>query len=74
MPIIPVLWRLRQEGHELEANLSYVGRTCLKKISQAWWCTVIIPALGRLRQEDQEFENIVKLCLKNKNNLDLSLC
>jgi hypothetical protein len=29
-PIIPALWRLGQENHEFETNLSYIVRCCLK--------------------------------------------
>jgi hypothetical protein len=30
-PLIPALWRLRQEDHEFKANLGYTGRPCLNK-------------------------------------------
>jgi hypothetical protein len=31
MPIIPVLWKLRQEDCEFTATLSYIARLCLKQ-------------------------------------------
>lgn len=30
MPVIPVLWRLKQEDHEAEDSLGYTVRLCLK--------------------------------------------
>jgi hypothetical protein len=30
-PIIPALWRLRQEDNEFEASLDYMGISCLKR-------------------------------------------
>lgn len=33
MPVVPALWRLRQEDHhEFKANLNYIARTVSKKI------------------------------------------
>jgi hypothetical protein len=29
-PVIPALGRLRQEGSEFEASLSYIARSCLR--------------------------------------------
>jgi hypothetical protein len=31
MPIIPALWRLRQEDHEFEASLYYIDSVLKKK-------------------------------------------
>jgi hypothetical protein len=31
MPIIPELWRLRQENCKFEISLSYIARPCLKE-------------------------------------------
>jgi hypothetical protein len=31
MSVISALGRLRQEGYEFQARLSYIGRSCLKK-------------------------------------------
>jgi hypothetical protein len=31
MPVIPTLWRLRQEFHKCEASLGYILRSCLKE-------------------------------------------
>jgi hypothetical protein len=31
VPIIPALWRLRQENHEFKVSLSYIVRPYLKK-------------------------------------------
>jgi hypothetical protein len=30
IPIIPALWRLRQENREFKAKLGYIARTCPK--------------------------------------------
>lgn len=30
IPVIPALWRLKHEGHELEGSLSYTMKTCSK--------------------------------------------
>ena len=34
MPVIPVLGRLKQEDHEVQANLGYIDRHYLKKEKQ----------------------------------------
>jgi hypothetical protein len=31
MPVIPALWRLRQEEHKFEASLDYQARSSLSK-------------------------------------------
>jgi hypothetical protein len=44
MPVIPALWRLRQEYLEFEASLGCTGRPCLKpnkqtkKTPKVWVC------------------------------------
>jgi hypothetical protein len=43
MPIIPVLYKLRQEDQEFEASLNYVGKSCLKNKTKVWhqWLTPV---------------------------------
>jgi hypothetical protein len=33
MPVIPAVWKLRQEYHEFKADLGYIVRLCFKKNS-----------------------------------------
>ena len=50
MPVIPVLGRLKQEDHEVQANLGYIERHYLKKEKQnlGWgWEEVPLKFLGR---------------------------
>jgi hypothetical protein len=35
MPVVPTLDWLRQEDHEIKANLGYIERSCLTKQEQA---------------------------------------
>jgi hypothetical protein len=34
MPVIPALWRLRQEDHKFEASLDYILKAYLKKTNK----------------------------------------
>lgn len=56
-PVIPLLRRLRQENHEVEASLDYIAKEVLKnKNSQMWWYIAVIPALLGAEQKDGKFE------------------
>jgi hypothetical protein len=57
MPVIPVLGRLKQEDHEVQANLGYIERHYLKKEKQnlGWgWGVLLITGSLTLPSKSQK--------------------